>query len=333
MEVVDTPGLDSDQENILDIVIQIADIFNQCESINGILYAVSMAHNRDETISWFLNFLRLYFSKEQLSQAIIPILTHYDKIIFEDDGKVMEAKNSRKKAITRIWGEESEEIINFWENHIEWINDANQKAGLKQNEDFQKIYWTQLDRLVEKGRTINLPLAENAKNFENNLLTRLKEHIIAADGNYKQEKQEVPPFKFNVDLKKISFWKSLKEMKSVFSRILIGTVVVMGLKGFAHRKYKTFEKNAEKYEIGLMEGVEKGIDKIMNAHFLVELYEWISVSTSSKNTVEDLNRVFAKGGLCHIHITLPKESFFGIEKLELRRINPDSNDPIILLPK
>ena len=77
---------------------------------------------------------------------IIPILTHYDKIIFEDDEKIMEAKNSRKSMITKLWDEkeESEEVINFWENHIEWINDAKQKAGLKNNEDFQKIYWTQL---------------------------------------------------------------------------------------------------------------------------------------------------------------------------------------------
>ena len=68
-----------------------------------------MSHNRDETISWFLNFLRLYFTKEQLSQAIIPILTHYDKILFEDDEKVMELKNSRKEAIVRIFGEGKED--------------------------------------------------------------------------------------------------------------------------------------------------------------------------------------------------------------------------------
>ena len=70
---------------MLNIVIELADIFNTCEYINGILYVISMAHVRDETISWFLNFLRLYFTKEQLSKLIIPILTHYDKILFEDD--------------------------------------------------------------------------------------------------------------------------------------------------------------------------------------------------------------------------------------------------------
>ena len=64
-----------------------------------------------------------------------------------------------------------------------------------------------------------------------------------------------------------------------------------------------------------MEEVENGINKIMNARFLIDFYEWISISTSSKDTIEDLNRVFSRGGLCHVHITLPKDSFFGIESL------------------
>lgn len=129
---------------MLNIIIELADIFNKCQYINGILYVISMAHNRDETISWFLNFLRIYFTKEQLSKIIIPILTHYDKIIFEDDEKVMEAKNSRKNGIIKFWDNGNEEVINFWENHIEWINDAKQKQALQNNPDFQNIYWNQL---------------------------------------------------------------------------------------------------------------------------------------------------------------------------------------------
>ena len=47
IEVLDTPGLDSEEENILNIVIELADIFNKCEYLNGILYVISMAHHRD----------------------------------------------------------------------------------------------------------------------------------------------------------------------------------------------------------------------------------------------------------------------------------------------
>lgn len=47
VEVLDTPGLDSEEENMLKIVVEMADIFNKCEYINGILYVVSMSHNRD----------------------------------------------------------------------------------------------------------------------------------------------------------------------------------------------------------------------------------------------------------------------------------------------
>lgn len=53
----------------------------------------------------------------------------------------------------------------------------------------------------------------------------------------------------------------------------------------------------------------------MNAKFLMEFREWISISTSSVDTQEDLNRVFSAGGKCHVHITLPKETFFGIDTL------------------
>lgn len=57
---------------------------------------------------------------------------------------------------------------------------------------------------------------------------------------------------------------------------------------------------------------------------MIEFYEWISISTSTKDVVEDLNRIFSIGGMCHIHITLPKNTFFGVDKLELRRTVPDS---------
>ena len=57
--------------------------------------------------------------------------------------------------------------------------------------------------------------------------------------------QELAPFKFKISLEEISFWKSLKEMKSTFSKILIGTTVVFALKGYAHKKFKTFRKSAE----------------------------------------------------------------------------------------
>ena len=157
LEVLDTPGLDSEEENMLKIMVELSDIFNDCEYIDGILYTISMSHARDETMSWFLNFLRLYFTKDQLSRIIIPVLTHYDKMLFEDDEKVMEAKNSRRNAIIRLWDSEgSEEILNFWENHIEWINDAGQKPSLKSNEDFHKIYWTQLNKLIDKASTHRL---------------------------------------------------------------------------------------------------------------------------------------------------------------------------------
>jgi hypothetical protein len=94
---------------MLKTVVEMADIFNKCSYINGILYVVSMGHHRDETISWFLNFLRLYFTKEQLSRIIIPVLTHYDKVIFEDEEKITEAKNSRKQEIEQVWTENGEE--------------------------------------------------------------------------------------------------------------------------------------------------------------------------------------------------------------------------------
>ena len=56
--------------------------------------------------------------------------------------------------------------------------------------------------------------------------------------------QEITPFKFKISLEKVSFWRSLKEMKSVFSKILIGTTVVMALRGYAHKKFKTYRKSA-----------------------------------------------------------------------------------------
>ena len=45
-----------------------------------------------------------------------------------------------------MWGEEEgqKQVINFWDNNIEWINDANQKPGLKELPDFKRIYFTQL---------------------------------------------------------------------------------------------------------------------------------------------------------------------------------------------
>ena len=63
----------------------------------------------------------------------------------------------------------------------------------------------------------------------------------------------------------------------------------------------------------------------MNAKFLMDFYEWITISTSSKNITEDLNRIFSIGGMCHVHITLPEDTFFGIDYLELRRLEPNSN--------
>ena len=71
----------------------------------------------------------------------------------------------------------------------------------------------------------------------------------------------------------------------------------------------------------------------MNAKFMIDFYEWITISTSSKDTVEDLNRIFSKGGMCHVHINLPKDSFFGVNKLELKRLSPNSKEPCILLEK
>ena len=73
----------------------------------------------------------------------------------------MELKNSRRQAIVRLM-EEEEEIINFWDNHIEWINEANQKAALKTLPDYKHIHHHQMTRLIEKAQTIKLPLAANS---------------------------------------------------------------------------------------------------------------------------------------------------------------------------
>ena len=62
--MIDTPGLDSKEENMLQIVVELSDILSKCQQLNGILYVISMGHSRDETISWFLNFLRLFFTNE-----------------------------------------------------------------------------------------------------------------------------------------------------------------------------------------------------------------------------------------------------------------------------
>ena len=37
--------------------------------------------------------------------------------------------------------------------------------------------------------------------------------------------------------------QALKEMKSMFSKIFIGSFVFLGAKGYAHKKYKAFEKS------------------------------------------------------------------------------------------
>lgn len=71
----------------------------------------------------------------------------------------------------------------------------------------------------------------------------------------------------------------------------------------------------------------------MNAKFLIDFYEWITISTSSKSLTEDLNRVFSIGGMCHVHVTLPPDSYFGVDSLELRRLEPDSKEPCVLLEK
>ena len=51
-------------------------------------------------------------------------------------------------------------------------------------------------------------------------------------------------------------------MKSVFSKIFIGTIVVLGAKGYAHKKYQTFKKKIgglafEKRRIKLLKYMEK----------------------------------------------------------------------------
>ena len=79
----------------------------------------------------------------------------------------------------------------------------------------------------------------------------------------------------------------------------------MGLKGYAHKKYKTYEKSMEKVDVGLFESVGTGIAKIMQVKFTMEFFDWLRINTSSVSTVEDLNRVFSKGGMCHVHIMLP----------------------------
>ena len=41
----------------------------------------------------------------------------------------------------------------------------------------------------------------------------------------------------------------------MFSKIVIGTTVVMALKGYSFKKFKSFKKSADEFEIGKLEGV------------------------------------------------------------------------------
>lgn len=95
----------------------------------------------------------------------------------------------------------------------------------------------------------------------------MSEVIKSNKGKYKLIYQEIAPIRFKVNLNKVSFWKTLGELKSGFSKALIGTIVFLGLKGYAYKKYKNYEKSMEKVDVGLFESVQVGINKIMNAQF------------------------------------------------------------------
>ena len=60
---------------------------------------------------------------------------------------------------------------------------------------------------------------------------------------YETIKQQIPPIKFKVTLESLTFWKTLKELKSTFSKLLIGSFVFLGAKGYAHKKYKNYSKS------------------------------------------------------------------------------------------
>ena len=69
----------------------------------------------------------------------------------------------------------------------------------------------------------------------------------------------------------------------------------------------------------------------MSAGLSIELFHWLTVSTSSKDKVEDLNRVFSCGGHCHIHINIPSDSIYQIEDISLKRLVPDTKEECVLI--
>ena len=57
------------------------------------------------------------------------------------------------------------------------INDAKQKPGLRNQEEFTKIYGSQLERLICQAQKVNLPIEKSAKRFEEEILEKVLEIV------------------------------------------------------------------------------------------------------------------------------------------------------------
>ena len=68
--------------------------------------------------------------------------------MFDGKKKIEENKRSRQEAIEKLWEKQNGKKVDFWKNHIEWINNADQDEDVFDFQKFRDVYYSQLTKLI-----------------------------------------------------------------------------------------------------------------------------------------------------------------------------------------